>query len=39
MQIKLVVVVVVVVVDSRQKKKGHGGWPSFSKYSMGKKSS
>ena len=23
--------------DSRQKKKGHGGWPSFSKYSMGKK--
>ena len=25
--------------DSRQKKKGNGGWPSFSKYSMGKKSS
>ena len=25
--------------DSWQKKKGHGGWPSFSKYSMGKKSS
>ena len=23
--------------DSQQKKKGHGGWPSFSKYSMGKK--
>ena len=25
--------------DSRPKKRGHGGWPSFSKYSMGKKSS